>query len=236
MSSLTHDALLLRASIVPPENGAGTVVEKGSGGEERKKSLKGLDLSAIMGYCSKQEVIEELFPVTLQDSRTGRQYWHERVDVAKAVAKELFDKCSQPTPTDENAGSDTAALTRRRHMSDVQMSMRRLMTHPVITGDKHGRVDVDDVLSLFMKHWQVGGRRGRESPETEERRGCLISRGQSRCGNVTRHSTRDTGGTFRDRVSTSLRYAKMALFLKVFSVDTRDRHGVKLALALKHAK
>lgn len=201
---LSPDILLPSASLVPPGNGAGTVVENGSGEDGGKNSLKGLDLSAIMGYCSKQQVIEELFPVTLQDSRTGRQYWYERVEVVKAVAKELFGKCSEPTPTDENTCSDTAGFMRQRHVVDVQTSMRRLMTHPVIIGDKRGRVDVDDVLSLFMKHWLVGERRWRENPETEEKRGCLVSGGRSKCYRITRHSTRDKGGKFRDKASTSL--------------------------------
>lgn len=50
----------------------------------------GLDIGAMLGDHPK--VIEELFPVTLEDSRTGRQHWHEPAAVAEAVAEELFKR------------------------------------------------------------------------------------------------------------------------------------------------
>lgn len=109
-----------------------------------------------MGEGSKP--IEELFPITLHDPRTGRQYWHETAAVAEAVAKELFEKCSRP-PTAERSpvgGRGGIAAPVRARVSDVQMSFGKLMGHPAITGGRDGRVDVDDVLWLFMRHWLVG--------------------------------------------------------------------------------
>lgn len=126
-------------------------------------SIGGLDMASIMGGDSAKP-IQELFPVTLQDPRTGRQYWHESAAVAEAVAKELFEKCSQAPPVEKGPGAGgggaggggggTAAPLRAR-VSDVQMSLGKLMGHPAVTGARDGKVDVDDVLWLFMKHWLV---------------------------------------------------------------------------------
>lgn len=53
--------------------------------------IGGLELDGIAGRSTK--AIDELFPVTLEDSRTGRQYWHEPASIAQAAAKELFERC-----------------------------------------------------------------------------------------------------------------------------------------------
>lgn len=113
-------------------------------------------MTAMMGDGPKP--IEELFPVTLQDPRTGRQYWHESATVTEAVAKILFDDCSQPPPVEKGPtkGGGGGAPSRAR-VSGVQMSLGKLMGHPAITGGREKRVDVDDALWLFMKHWLVRG-------------------------------------------------------------------------------
>lgn len=66
--------------------GGGGSSSTNSGGEMNSV----LDIGAIMGDGSK--VIEELFPVTVQDPRTGRQHWHESASVAAAVSKTLFER------------------------------------------------------------------------------------------------------------------------------------------------
>lgn len=108
------------------------------------------------------KVIQELFPVSLQDPRTGRQYWHAPAVVANDVIQTLFEKCSQAPPVETGPGGRgqgrDVAQTRAR-VSEVQMSLGKLMGHPAVTGGREGRVDVDDVLWLIMKHWLVGERR-----------------------------------------------------------------------------
>ena len=99
--------------------------------------------------------VAELFPVTLQDPRTSRQYWHESADVAQAVAKELFEKCSQSPPAEAGPGG-RGVVPHRARVSEVEMSLGKLMGHPAVTGGREKRVDVDDVLWLFMRHWLVG--------------------------------------------------------------------------------
>ncbi|CBJ49037.1 conserved unknown protein [Ectocarpus siliculosus] len=121
-------------------------------------ALGGLDVTAMMGDGPKP--IKELFPVTLQDPRTGRQYWHESPAVTEAVAKELFDKCSQPPPVEKGPGGGGGSGgggggPARARVSGVQMSLGKLMGHPAITGGREKRVDVDDALWLFMRHWLV---------------------------------------------------------------------------------
>ncbi|CAB1117584.1 unnamed protein product [Ectocarpus sp. CCAP 1310/34] len=125
-------------------------------------ALGGLDVTAMMGDGPKP--IKELFPVTLQDPRTGRQYWHESPAVTEAVAKELFDKCSQPPPVEKGPGGGGGSgggsgggggAPARARVSGVQMSLGKLMGHPAITGGREKRVDVDDALWLFMRHWSV---------------------------------------------------------------------------------
>ena len=114
-------------------------------------------MAAILRDESKP--ISELFPVTLQDPRTSRQYWHESADVAQTVAKELFDKCSQSPPAESGpGGAGGGAMPYRPRVSEVEMSLGKLMGHPAVTGGREQRVDVDDVLWLFMKHWLVGSR------------------------------------------------------------------------------
>lgn len=49
-----------------------------------------IDLGTMMRDSSK--VIKDLFPVTLEDPRTGRQYWHEPARTAQVVARELFER------------------------------------------------------------------------------------------------------------------------------------------------
>lgn len=122
-------------------------------------ALGGLDVTAMMGDGPKP--IEELFPVTLQDPRTGRQYWHESPAVTEVVVKELFDKCSQPPPVEKGPGGGGGSgggggAPARARVSGVQMSLGKLMGHPAITGGREKRVDVDDALWLFMRHWLVG--------------------------------------------------------------------------------
>ena len=119
--------------------------------------LAGLNLSTIIDDGPK--AIDELFPVSYQDPKTGRQHWHERVEVVEAVAKELFDRCSQPPPI-AKTGSDAAALM-RAPVSEVQTSFRRLLGHPALSGGKCGLIDVDEVLWLFMRHWLVGAHQER---------------------------------------------------------------------------
>lgn len=131
---------------------AGTGSGIGEGFASGNQPLEGLDMSAIMGDSPKP--IAELFPVTLQDSRTGRQYWHVKAAVAEAVAKELFDKCSQPPPAEKSPPGAVAPA--RVRVPGVQMSLGKLMGHPAITGGREKRVDVDDALWLFMRHWLVG--------------------------------------------------------------------------------
>lgn len=128
------------------------------GSASSSAALGGLDMTAMMGDGPKP--IEELFPVTLQDPRTGRQYWHESAAVTETVAKELFDKCSQPPPVERvsTSGGGGEAPARAR-VSGVQMSLGKLMGHPAIIGGREKRVDVDDALWLFMRHWLVGGNR-----------------------------------------------------------------------------
>lgn len=134
-----------------------------AGGDAGKGSaIGGLDVTAMMGDDPKP--IKELFPVTLQDPRTGRQYWHESPAVTEAVAKELFDKCSQPPPVEKGPGGGGGSgggggAPARARVSGVQMSLGKLMGHPAITGGREKRVDVDDALWLFMRHWLVGGNR-----------------------------------------------------------------------------
>lgn len=126
------------------------------GGATDSAALGGLDITAMMGDGPKP--IEELFPVTLEDPRTGRQYWHESAVVTEAVAKELFDNCSQPPPVEKGPASGGGGGTpSRARVSGVQMSLGKLMGHPAITGGREKRVDVDDALWLFMKHWLVSG-------------------------------------------------------------------------------
>lgn len=103
--------------------------------------------------------VKDLFPVTLQNGRTSRQYWHDTSKVAEAVAKELFENCSQPPPDEKGPGGGGGAshvVPGRARMSEVQMSLGKLLGHPAVTGGREGTVDVDDVLWLFMKHWLVG--------------------------------------------------------------------------------
>ena len=127
----------------------------GAGGSA---ALGGLDMTAMMS--DGPEPIEELFPITLQDPRTGRQYWHESAAVAEAVAKELFDNCSQPPPVEKGpAKGGGGGAPGRARVSGVQMSLGKLMGHPAITGGREKRVDVDDALWLFMRHWLVSGNR-----------------------------------------------------------------------------
>ncbi|CAM9126445.1 unnamed protein product [Ectocarpus sp. 12 AP-2014] len=121
-------------------------------------ALGGLDVTALMGDGPKP--IKELFPVTLQDPRTGRQYWHESPTVTEAVAKELFDRCSQPPRVEKGPGGGGGSgggggAPARARVSGVQMSLGKLMGHPAITGGREKRVDVDDALWLFMRHWSV---------------------------------------------------------------------------------
>lgn len=122
-------------------------------------------MAAMMGDDPKP--IEELFPVTLQDPRTGRQYWHEPAAVARDVANELFERCSMPLPVEEGrqgeGGSSTVPL--RARTSEIQMSFGKLMGHPAVTGGREGKVDVDDVLWLFMKHWLVRARGWVKAPQ-----------------------------------------------------------------------
>ncbi len=117
-------------------------------------AIGAMDMTAMLGDGPKP--IEELFPVTLQDPRTGRQYWHESAAVTEAVAKELFDKCSQAPPVEKGqAGGGGGGAPSRARVLGVQMSLGKLMGHPAITGGREKRVDVDDALWLFMRHWLV---------------------------------------------------------------------------------
>lgn len=105
------------------------------------------------------KAVPELFPVTLQDPRTSRQYWHESADVAQAVAKELFDRCSQSPPAEAGpggGGGGGGGVPHRTRVLEVEMSLGKLMGHPAVIGGREKRVDVDDVLWLFMRHWLVG--------------------------------------------------------------------------------
>lgn len=109
----------------------------------------------------KPKVVPELFPVTLQDTRTSRQYWHESASVAQAVTKELFEKCSQSPPAEAGPGGGGGGgvgggVSYRTRVSEVEMSLGKLMGHPAVTGGRDKRVDVDDVLWLLMRHWLVG--------------------------------------------------------------------------------
>lgn len=131
---------------------AGTGSGIGEGYASGNPPLEGLDMSAIMGDSPKP--IAELFPATLQDSRTGRQYWHVDAAVAEAVAKELFDRCSQAPPPEKSPVGRGAPA--RARVPGVQMSLGKLMGHPAITGGRDKRVDVDDALWLCMRHWLVG--------------------------------------------------------------------------------
>lgn len=129
-----------------------------AGGPSDGATLRELDMTMMMG--SEPKPIEELFPVTLQDPRTGRQYWHESAAVTEAVAKELFDKCSQPAPVEKGSASGGGGEAPARvRVSGVQMSLGKLMGHPAITGGREKRVDVDDALWLFMRHWLVSENR-----------------------------------------------------------------------------
>lgn len=135
---------------------SGSEVE--GGGASGGAALGELDMTAMMGDGPKP--IEELFPVTLQDPRTGRQYWHESAAVTEAVAKELFDNCSQPPPVEKAPGKGGGGgAPGRARVSGVQMSLGKLMGHPAITGGREKRVDVDDALWLFMRHWLVSRNR-----------------------------------------------------------------------------
>lgn len=129
-----------------------------TGGGGQNGNTGGLDMTAMLGDGPKP--IEELFPVTLEDPRTGRQYWHESAAVTEAVAKELFDRCSQPPPVEKGqTGGGGGGANNRARVLGVQMSLGKLMGHPAITGGREKRVDVDDALWLFMRHWLVGGER-----------------------------------------------------------------------------
>ncbi|CAM9979515.1 unnamed protein product [Ascophyllum nodosum] len=139
----------LERLIMTPGRSSGCGAAPDDQGEGYK--LAGLNLSTIIDDGPK--AIDELFPVSYQDPKTGRQHWHERVEVVEAVAKELFDRCSQPPPI-AKTGSDAAALM-RAPVSEVQTSFRRLLGHPALSGGKCGLIDVDEVLWLFMRHWLV---------------------------------------------------------------------------------
>ncbi|CAM9861181.1 unnamed protein product [Scytosiphon promiscuus] len=130
---------------------AGTGSGVGEGYSSGNTPLEGLDMSAMMGDSPKP--ITELFPVTHHDSRTGRQYWYVKGAVAEVVATELFDRCSKPPPADKSPPG--AGAPARARVPGVQMSLGKLMGHPAITGGSDKRVDVDDALWLFMRHWLV---------------------------------------------------------------------------------